>query len=134
MFDNLTVFQTAGKMAAHAGRRQAILSQNVANADTPGYRALDLPDFAKSVRLDRHSADLRATRASHLQGRPDSNGPGFGVAAEIFERAGPTDPNGNSVALDQELMYAVEARRDHDRALAIYRSALGILRTSIQTR
>jgi len=50
MHEKLTVFQIAGRMAAHAGRRQTVLAQNVANADTPGYRAMDLPDFASSLR------------------------------------------------------------------------------------
>lgn len=129
MFENLMIFQTAGKMAAHAGRRQALLSQNVANADTPGYRAMDLPSFEATLREPRVSADLRVARGSHLQGTT-----GLTDQVPAFKRSGQADPNGNTVALDQEMMFAVEARRQHDRALAIYRSSLDILRSSIRVR
>ena len=53
MFSNLTVFKTAHAMAVHAGARQALIAQNVANADTPGYRARDLPSFAESFAPQR---------------------------------------------------------------------------------
>lgn len=130
MFENLAVFQTAGRMAAHAGRRQAILAQNVANADTPDYKARDLVDFASTVRKTSFSADMVATRGQHLQGRISRSH----VVAPVIERKAEADPNGNTVALDQELMFAVEARRMHDRSMAIYRSALNLLRAGIQTR
>ena len=42
-----------------------------------------------------------------------------------------SDPNGNSVAIEDEILRSVDAKRQHDRALAIYRSSLNILRTSI---
>lgn len=129
MFQNLDIFQTAGRMAAHAGRRQAVLSQNVANADTPGYKARDLPSFASTVRNTKFSGSMVSTRASHLQGVARGQ-----VHVEPYERKAEADPNGNTVALDQELMFAVEAKRHHDRALAVYRSSLDILRSSIRVR
>ena len=129
MYENLTIFQLSGKVAEHAGRRQALLAQNVANADTPGYRAVDLPNFKETLQNAPNAARMRASRPTHLQGLP-----GISSAAQSFERPGEPDPNGNTVALDNEMMLAVEAKRQHDRALAIYRSALNILRTSIQVR
>lgn len=130
MFANIEVFRTAGAMAAHAGHRQAVLARNVANADTPGYKARDLPAFQKTMTTQPGRFDLRATRAGHLNGTPASAPP----RAAAFERAGAPDPNGNTVVLEEELMHAADVRRDHDRALAIYRSALDILRTSIRVR
>lgn len=129
MFENLSVFQTAGRLAAHAGRRQAVLAANVANADTPNYKARDLPDFAQTVRQTSFSADLISTRDTHLHGRSHRQ-----TLPPAIERAAEEDPNGNTVALDQEMMFAVEARRAHDRSMAIYKSAMNILRSSIQTR
>ncbi|MEX0283426.1 MAG: FlgB family protein [Paracoccaceae bacterium] len=129
MLKDLTIFQLAGNAATHAGRRQALLTQNVANADTPGYRALDLPDFAEAVSLETRGAAMQATRPTHLQGTSSQIN-----RIEPFERPGEADPNGNTVALDRELMFAVDAKRTHDRSLAVYRSALDILRTAIRVR
>ncbi len=122
MFQNLDVFKTAMSMARHAGHMQALSAQNIANADTPGYRARDLPSFRESLT----SADQgqRATRAGHLHGSTTRQ-----VAAE--ERRSAQDPNGNTVSLELEMIKAVDASRQHNRALAIYRNNLSILRTSL---
>ncbi|MDJ0822746.1 MAG: FlgB family protein [Paracoccaceae bacterium] len=123
MFTNLDVFKTAMAMARHAGHKQAVSAQNMANADTPNYRALDLPDFQSTLRGDGHG--LRATRDKHLHGATNNSG------AEAAERRAPQDPNGNTVSLELEMLEAVSAKRQHDRALAIYRSNMNILRASL---
>ena len=63
MFEKLQIVKMAQQMAAHAGARQGIVSQNIANADTPGYKAQDLPDFAATF---RNEGALKATRAGHI--------------------------------------------------------------------
>jgi flagellar basal-body rod protein FlgB len=124
MFSNLNVFQTASAMAAHAGERQSVIAQNIANADTPGYRSKDIPDFVNVLR--RTSGAMKATRAGHV--RPD----GPEVRARIDRDAdAPADPNRNTVSLEIEMMKSVDVKRQHDRALAIYRSAMNVLRASI---
>ena len=71
MFSDLNVFKTAFAMAAHAGKRQAVIAQNVSNADTPGYAAKDVPDFSSTYELERGDS-MRATRVapSRLTGSP----------------------------------------------------------------
>ncbi len=51
-----------------------------------------------------------------------------------IEREGERDPNGNSVSLETEMLNAVSAKRQHDRALAIYKSSLTVLRASLGRR
>ncbi|MBS0123662.1 FlgB family protein [Thetidibacter halocola] len=122
MFQNLDVFRTAMAMARHAGHAQAVSAQNIANADTPGYRALDLPDFRQTLR--QAAAGQRATRPEHLHG-------GTERATVAEERRDAMDPNGNTVSLELEMVNAVDAQRQHSRALAIYKSSMTILRTSL---
>lgn len=50
MLENINLFRMAASMAAHAGSRQAVIAQNIANADTPGYKARDVTAFADLVR------------------------------------------------------------------------------------
>lgn len=130
MFQNLDIFRTAIAMASNAGTRQAVTAQNIANADTPGYKARVVSDFAESVKSDGFtngpgSLQLRASRASHLMGQGDPNKP------TITESRASNDPNGNGVILEEQMLEAVQAKRDHDRALAIYRNSMTILRTSL---
>ena len=46
---NLNVLSLASGLAAHASARQQVIAENVAHADTPGYRARDIADFAATL-------------------------------------------------------------------------------------
>ncbi|MEM9966519.1 MAG: FlgB family protein [Pseudomonadota bacterium] len=128
MFEKLEVFRIAAAMAQHAGQKQAVVAQNVANADTPGYRARDLPAFQTIFQSPTHMNQPRATRARHLNSAQQVPG-----VIAVFEEKNPASPNGNQVSLEAEILKSVSAKRQHDRALAIYKSALGILRTSMRS-
>lgn len=120
MYQKLEVFQAAQAMARHAGARQALVAQNIANADTPGYRARDLHSFAEAYGAS--TGGLRTTRAGHI---------GAAEAGRPFERASEASPNGNTVSLESEMLSAAEIRGAHNRALAIYGKSMDILRASL---
>ena len=131
MFEKLEIFRMAQAMARHAGTRQAVVAQNIANADTPGYAARDVAPFTEIMKQDGTGPGgaLRATRPGHLDRSETAS------AAVVIERRGAqTDPNGNSVSLETEMLYAVDVKRQHDRAIAIYKSSLSILRAAIGRR
>ena len=126
MFDNLNVFKMARALAVHAGTRQTVIAQNIANADTPGYRARDIPPFQDIYNLSGNQSSQRASRPAHLR---TSN-----LAGQIdvqLRDAGFASPNENDVSLELEMLHAVDVKRQHDRAVSIYSSALNILRTSV---
>ena len=125
MFQNLELFQTAGAMAGHAGSRQAVVAQNIANADTPNFKALEMASF-RDVYESNVSGGMNATRPSHLHGQHAA-----------FEQVDPTvslsepAPNGNSVSLEDEVLRSVDVAREHSRALAIYRHGMTVLRSTL---
>jgi flagellar basal-body rod protein FlgB len=125
MFQNLDVFRTAMAMARHAGVQQAYSAQNIANADTPAYRAKRIPEFQDTLR--NSLMGQRATRERHLNGS-------ISRSVDVRESTLATDPNGNTVSLEEEMVTAVNAKRQHDRALAIYRNNLSIIRSSLGRR
>jgi flagellar basal-body rod protein FlgB len=110
---SLDILRLAQSFAAHAATRQHTISQNVANADTPGYRARDAISFSDFL---ERSGDSRATLV-----RSDS-------------RPATSSPNGNTVSLEHEMMRGVEARQSHELALGVYSSARDILRAVIAKR
>lgn len=125
MFEKLNVTRMAQALAAYAGTRQGVLSQNIAQADTPGYRAADMPSFAEAYRQD---AALRTTRSGHILNSGTDTDP-------ILRRdAGSAAPNGNTVSLEAEMVKAAEVKSQHDMALAIYRSVGDIVRSSLGRR
>lgn len=125
MFGKLQIFRMSTALAQHAGARQSVLARNIANADTPGYGARDIAPFTE-IYNGNSSFQPRITRSGHI-GRDTAGG----YAVEIRDAApGEIDPNGNSVSLEQEMLKAVEVKREHERALAIFKSSLTVLRAA----
>ncbi len=123
MFEKLELTRMAQALAAHAGARMGVIAKNVAHADTPGYKAQDVPSFDKVFAAE--SGAMRATRSGHLTGSS-------GGAALVPEAApGREAPNGNSVSLEGEMVKSVEARQSHEMALAIYRATSDVVRASL---
>ena len=129
MHQNLSIFKLAQAMASHAGTRQAVIAQNIAHADTPGYKPYDVAPFSDMI-AGTTGSNMRATRARHLHAA-DAPGAPRVIAAPAD---GSGSPNGNGVSIEEQMLHAVDAKRQHDRALAIYKSSLGILRTSLGRR
>ncbi len=128
MFEKLEVLQLAQGLARYGAARQAAIAENVANADTPGYRARDLAPFSEVFRTGGDA--MRATRSGHFAGAGGS----AELTAREVQRPGAASPDGNTVTLETEMFAAAEAKRDHDRALAIYRSTMSVLRAAVSGR
>jgi len=123
MLPKLELTRMAQALASHAGTRLGVVARNVANADTPGYKAMDLPNFARV--FEDTSTAMRASRPGHIGSEPNR------ITAGEIHAGGSMAPNGNDVSLDLQMMKAVESRKDHEMALAVYRSTSEIIRTSL---
>jgi flagellar basal-body rod protein FlgB len=116
----------ARALARHSAARQAIVSQNIANADTPGHKTRDLTSFAELYR-GTDGQGLRATRPGHL-------GADGRVQTAFLQVAGAQSPGGNGVSIEAEMVKAAEIRQTHDMALAITKSTGSILSTALGRR
>jgi len=130
MLEKLEIMRLAQAMAQHAGARQVAIAQNIANADTPGYKSRDVISFAKAYQSGNIRYDQRATREGHLTGGTNLAAPELSIRAVQDAQS----PNGNTVSLEAEMMRASEVKHQHDMALTIYQTSLGILRTSLGRR
>ena len=127
MFEKLEVIRMAQAMASNAGARMGAIAGNIANADTPGYKARDVADFASTYASGEGEGEgaMRATRPGHF-------GAGAQDAAPVpVIRRGATSPDGNSVSLEREMVKAAEVRTQHDMALSIYRASGDIVRAAL---
>jgi len=108
---SIGLLQMAGRLADHAAARQNIIAQNIANADTPGYKARDIASFAESYAAgERLGAPFRTFQSSAF---------------------GAEDPNGNTVSLEDQMVRSADVRMEHDLALGIYTKSLDILRAGM---
>jgi len=85
--------------------RQSAIAGNVANANTPGYKAVDTAAFESELNSAR--LNMAATQAGHMG--PSENGTPVTDVRE--DGAWETVHSGNSVSLEQEMVKAGEVHR-----------------------
>ena len=121
----ILVQQMARGLARHAATQQMQIAKNLANADTPGFRAQRLQGFAELV--GDPSPGPRATRPGHLNS-PEA------YHFRLREESGNGNPNENSVSLEAEMVEAAHARHNHDLSMAIQSGFSGLFRTALGRR
>lgn len=88
-------------------QRNLLISSNISNVDTPGYKASEI-DFQKQLRdvlgSDAHIR-LVSTHEKHFGASPDAV---KNLKPEVFEEADPARPNGNNVDMDKEMAKLAE--------------------------
>lgn len=121
----------------HLGDRQQVIAANIANADTPGFKARTLraPDFAAMV--ERGSASARADRPSV---QPTERMAALGATRRsasnvVLDRSVmETKGDGNNVTLETQLLALGEVQADHATLASIYRKQLGLIRSALGGR
>lgn len=121
----LALFQLAERRLAWLDRRQEVLAQNIANADTPGYAARDLPPFAQVLARSTVAAAVR-TDPGHL---PGTLGPAPRARPERL--APERTPAGNAVQIERELMKVSDTETHHSLTLGIMRKYLSLFRIAL---
>ncbi len=128
MFDQLEILSMARGLAAHSAARQQVVAQNLAQSDTAGYKARDIASFGE-VYQGGPGLVLRQTRASHVASDVPPQ-----ALRPFIERGVDGDPNGNTVSIEGQMVKSAEIQTRHEMALSIYRTTLGILRTTLGRR
>jgi flagellar basal-body rod protein FlgB len=147
----IPLFAMLRQRLGYLGERQRVIAQNVANADTPGYRPVDLKPFTFKAALDGQIQGGQTqggqTQGGMGQGAPPLTGramapqqtePGHmaGFAplkgGTTFKSKAADDSettlDGNSVNLEDQMIKLTDARTQYDAAIGFYQKSLGLLR------
>lgn len=110
-------------------QRQDVLSQNVANADTPGYVARDLKalDFEDALNGAAPAGRLITTNTRHFA-MSLSRGGAF-EDEETPDQA--SNPNGNAVSLEREMVKVSDTQAQFAAAANLYAKAMTLMKTAI---
>lgn len=132
MLDNIGVLQGISGKMGWLSQRQAVIAQNVANADTPDYLPHDLEkvDFGAVMAKARNKPRVQqaVTDNAHLNG-----GRKIGDADEkgqrtVYEAA----PDGeNAVVLEEQLFKAQKTSADYTLMTNLYRKNIGMIKIAI---
>ncbi len=121
----------AAKMI-YLDKRQGVLAQNIANADTPGYRPQDLTkvDFGKVLEKvsGKQKVTLTTTNKDHTTGAGDVANAKDKKDRMTYEVA----PDGNAVIIEEQMIKANQTMMDYslltnlmNKQASMYRLALG---------
>jgi flagellar basal-body rod protein FlgB len=110
-------------------QRQDVLSENVANADTPGFVARDLKplDFENALNQSGKAASLVTTNTRHIAITPSH-------ATKFDDQEAPdqeSSPNGNSVALEAEMVKVSNTQSQFQAAANLYAKTMSMMKTAI---
>ena len=116
IFDN--AFAQAQTMLTLRGQRMEVLSRNIANADTPNFKAQDL-DFQDVLKNASSTTSIKATHQNHI-----SNNAFKGSAEMVYTVPFNSSVDGNTVELSVE-------QAKYGKAAAQYQATLRFLEGEI---
>jgi flagellar basal-body rod protein FlgB len=129
MLDDPTL-NAMGQYMTRLSKRQQLVSSNLANIDTPGYKAKDISFHATMEELiASQTVPMKATRPEHnsldrLQFAP--------LEPEVFEVPGLTERgDGNNIDLDKEMLKLGETSFGYSVMSQLLRTKFRTIATSI---
>lgn len=130
LLKDIPVFQALHKRMDWLSARQTVLAENVANADTPGYRARDLKELSfRELMADKRTVMTTArTHSQHLQGTGSSSTP---YADDSQDAVNESTPSENAVVLEEQTLKVSDTRMEYDLATSLYRKNMNMIRTAL---
>ena len=124
--EKLSFFNLASQRLAWLTESQRVVSENVANSDTPGFKARKAASFEDVLSATR-TAELQTPDARHIRG----SGAATGAKVRIDENAWSESLNGNTVALEQQAIQANEITENYQLAASLYRKGHDLIRLAV---
>jgi flagellar basal-body rod protein FlgB len=119
------LFDLAEKRLTWTAQRQAVLAGNIANANTPGFRARDVTSFADVLAGTGSMAPVQ-TQPGHLAGSLPT-----GVASLAKQRSTVRARDGNAVALDEQLTKVADTETTQSLVTSIWKKYVGMFNTAL---
>lgn len=106
--------------------RQRLISENIANASTPGYRPrdIDTAGFERMLASQAGGGGLRMARTNAGHMTPNGSAESAIVTRDDTE----TTIDGNAVVLEEQMARAAETRMQFETGIALYQKGLELVR------
>ena len=130
--NSLKLFKMAMTRMDWASQRQKVLSQNIANADTPGYQPKDVKEINfKDVLRGTGVAPVTVARTdpNHLKGTiPEQDKFRAQGAKKTFEES----PDGNQVVVEEQMQKVGDTRSEYNTAITLMQAHMKMLQIAIK--
>jgi len=125
--DSLSFFKIASQRMEWLSTRQQVISENIANADTPGFKAREVSEFSRMVDSSAQSSGVVTTNTRHIGGTEQAGN----VRVQQDEGAWEQSMDGNTVVLEQQTIKASEVSENYRMAAQLYRKGHELLTLAV---
>jgi flagellar basal-body rod protein FlgB len=130
MLSGINLFHVAGDRMRYLAERQTLIARNIANADTPDYKAQDLAPFnpagaSGSSAGGASSLHLARTQAGHFPLEQDA------ASSHALVKTPPAygeKPNGNTVSVEEQMIRSADVSNAFALASAAYAKSISIMK------
>jgi flagellar basal-body rod protein FlgB len=140
MLEEIDLFRLAGDRMRYLTERQTVVAKNIANADTPGFRAQDSAPFTFDSALLRTGASatnagsaasltLARTQPQHIALSPR----GGAVQRPAKSNSYGEKPDGNTVSLEEQMVKSTDIGNGFALATAAYAKSLSLMKIAIDS-
>ena len=128
------LFKGIEQAMQHLSGRQKVIAQNIANSETPGFKAreMEAPDFSRLLanqeggpRVVRPRVSISGGMAA-LGAKPPSGANGVVLDRDTME----TKPDGNNVTLEEQLLKMGQVQADFAALTNLYKKQLLLMKTA----
>jgi flagellar basal-body rod protein FlgB len=138
MLSGIDLFRIAGDRMRYLTERQSVVARNIANADTPGYKAQDLAPFSINVTApgggtlgataSNGQLVLARTHSGHVAMTSSGAQP-----AQIVQTAASygTNASGNTVSLEEQMVKSADVTNAFSLATAAYAKSVSLMKIAI---
>jgi flagellar basal-body rod protein FlgB len=132
------LFDAITQSMKHLAQSQRVISENIANSETPGFKArtVSAPEFASLVdsfggnngkpQVQRPRVGLSGSMIG-LGARPPQGGSDVILDRDTSE----TKPDGNNVTVEEQLLKMGKVQADFAAMTNLYRKQLGLIKSAI---
>jgi flagellar basal-body rod protein FlgB len=132
------IFDGMGRAMKAMAEHQRVISENIANSETAGYKArtVETPDFSALVesqaaaggvpRVARPRVEQSAGMAA-LGAKP----PLAGSRVVLDSATSETKPDGNNVTLEDQLLTLGQVQSDYAAMTGLYRKQIGLMKAAL---
>jgi flagellar basal-body rod protein FlgB len=134
MLENIGLMKGIGGKMNWLNQRQTVLSQNIANADTPSYRPHDLEkvDFGEVMgrASNRPKIGKVTTNGAHIGANSEVGDADNRKSKTVYEAA----PGENAVIIEEQLLKAGKTQADYNLITNLYKKNVGMLQMAVSSK
>lgn len=131
---NIGLFKALAAKMDYLNQRQRVISQNIANSDTPDFKPMDLKkvDFGTVLKDVTESGGVQmvSTNKMHMPMAGEIESAKEGKQKTTYEVA----PDKNAVIMEEQLIKAGQTMMDYNLMTSLYQKQVRMIQTAIGAR